>query len=294
MVELNKDDDMSEGLYYEKEHLICSKFKSVEESAFVYIKVKNEMQILTEQYCKDNLIVFLVKGEFRIHSKYYDKRFMTGGSMFAIPKGIAYEIQCSAQSQILLFYFDRPKSLCSKHIISPFHSALRESAYLGGTLQIKDSMLNFIRLLEVYIHSGVNCIHLHALKKDEVFLMLRWFYSREDVDLLFYPIFKHTCSFRSYVLDNFEKVSQVSELISASNLSKSVFYEKFKKEFGISPKKWLTDRLKEQIISRIQRPDVLAKDLMCEFNFSSPEYLNSFCKKEFGMTPSDLINSYRN
>ena len=94
-------------------------------------------------------------------------------------------------------------------------------------------------------------------------------------------------------MESLEHVNSVSELIQLCNMSDSLFYKRFKQEFGISAKQWLINQLKDRIRKKILEPKITAKALMNEFNFSSPEHLNLFCKKQFGMTPSQLIKSHQ-
>ena len=282
---------MKPKLYYKNEHICCSKYKKKEDATFYF--EQTDEYIFQEESCKNNLMIFIINGSIRIKSHYFDNKIIHNGEMFTIPKNFSYQIATSKKSKILFFYFDSPSSSCSKQVLNSYRKLVLDSDYKGTSLPIKQSVSKFISLLDIYLTAGASCTHLHDLKKEELFLNLRWFYSKEDLAHLLYPILKHTCSFRRFVLDNCEKVNNVTEMIEYSNLSKSLFYEKFKKEFGMPAKQWMVDRLKHKILYRIAEPDITAKDLMNEFNFSSPEHLNSFCKKQFGMTPTDLIKSHR-
>lgn len=288
-----KEGVMKPKLYYKNEHIGCSKYKTKEEATFYFEEPKGSKNIFQEETCKNNLMIFVISGTIKIKSHYFKNKIICEGEMFTIPKDFAYRITTSDETRLLFFYFDSPSSSCSKQVLNSYRKLVLDSEYKGTSLPIKQSINEFITLLDTYLTAGASCAHLHDLKKEELFLNLRWFYSKEDLAHLMYPILKHTCSFRRFVLDNCEKVNNVSEMIEYSNLSKSVFYEKFKKEFGISAKQWMVNRLKHKILYRIAEPDITAKDLMSEFNFSSPEHLNSFCKKQFGMTPTDLIKSHK-
>ncbi|MGL4804771.1 MAG: helix-turn-helix domain-containing protein [Bacteroidales bacterium] len=281
-------------LHYKNEHVGCSKYKSKEDAAFFFESTSDAACIYKENACKNNLLMFVVEGSIRIKSHYFRNRKIGKDEMFAIPKDFSYQITTSGKTRLLFFYFDSPASSCSKQVLNSYRKLVLESEYKGTALMIKTPVQEFIQLLDIYLTAGASCAHLHDLKKEEVFLNLRWFYSKEDLAHLFFPILKHTCSFRRFVLDNCEKVNNVTEMIEYSNLSKSVFYEKFKKEFGVSAKQWMVNRLKNKMLFRVSEPDITAKDLMSEFNFSSPEHLNSFCKKQFGMTPTDLIRTHQN
>lgn len=259
------------------------------ESTFYYISQKDNIE---EAYCKNNLIIFILDGTIQITSYYFNDQHIKSNTMLCIPKGFSYRIKSSKGTRLLFFYFETFNNWYTKQGLCFSQKLIIEQQYKGTAIHINQSLREYLKSLDIYLQVNANyCTYLHEIKTEELFFNLHWFYTKEDLAKLLFPIIKNTGSFRRFVIDNCDKVNNVSELIKQSNISKSVFYTKFKKEFGIPAKKWMLNRLKDKILYRIADPEITPKDLMREFNFSSPEHLNSFCKKQFGMSPTLLIQS---
>lgn len=275
-------------IHYVEEHHQCISFRPENRSAFIfkeYAKGNN----LKEQSVSSNLIVFLIEGKCLISSKEFSELVFDAGEMIAIPEHFPYDISVTEDCKLLFMHFDAPACNCSKLILNSYKRFIDDAAFEVSPTAIIEPLNEFIDLLDYYSSAGASCAHLYEIKKEEFFLILRLFYTKEELAHFFYPILKYTCTFRRFVLDNYQKVNSVAEMIDASNMSKTVFYEKFKKTFGVSAKQWLLARQKQQILNMAADPEVSAKDIMVSFNFSSLEHLNSFCKRQFGLTPKELI-----
>lgn len=273
---------------YIEEHLQCASFRPANRSSFV-IKEYAKGDILKERSVKSNLIVFLIEGKCLISSKEFSELVLDAEQMIAIPEHFPCEISVTENCKLLFMHFDAPTCNCSKLILNSYKRFVDDGTFETTPTAIIEPLNQFVDLLEYYMSSGASCAHLYEIKKEEFFLILRLFYTKEELAHFFYPILKYTCTFRRFVLDNYQKVNSVAEMIDASNMSKTVFYEKFKKTFGVSAKQWLLARQKQQILNMASDPEVSAKDIMVSFNFSSLEHLNSFCKRQFGLTPKELI-----
>lgn len=273
---------------YIEEHQQCVSFRPENRSSFIFKKY-SKGDTLKERSVSSNLIVFLIEGKCLISSKEFSELVFEAGQMIAIPEHFPCEILVVKNCKLLFMYFDAPTCNCSKLILNSYKRIVDDDTFETTPIAIIEPLNQFIDLLEYYLSAGASCAHLYEIKKEEFFLILRLFYTKEELAHFFYSILKYTCTFRRFVLDNYKKVNSVAEMIDASNMSKTVFYEKFKKTFGVSAKQWLLARQKQQILNMASDPEVSAKDIMVSFNFSSLEHLNSFCKRQFGLTPTELI-----
>lgn len=275
-------------IYYLEEHSSCRHFMSEKDSLFEFIKF-DHADVYKSRKAKLNALIFFIAGNFKLVVGKRKGQSVNESSMFAVSEFESFKIHGSDNSKMMIMYFDSPVSACSKAIFYSYIKYVNPDEYKDIPLPVNPPMGAFIELLNEYVSAGASCAHLFELKREELFLALRWFYTKEELGHLFYRVVKDSCSFRRFVLDNYMKFDNVGEMIEASNMSKSAFYEKFKNTFSVSVKQWLLSRQKQQMLSKAAEPDMTAKDLMNEFNFSSPAHLTTFCKKQFGLTPSDLI-----
>ncbi len=237
-----------------------------------------------------NVFLFVLKGAVSIRGS--DNAIIVHNDMFVtFPLMDPIDIEFIEDTELLLFYYNEPTSFSATRILQNMKTKIiNESLCNGYTLEQNNHIKQYLELLKIYILSNNECMDLYNLKKEELFILIKSLYKDEDLAYFFYPILKSACSFRKYILDQHVNYTNVAGLMKGLNMSKTVFYEKFKDTFGVSAKQWLILRLKERMAKRAKDDIVSAKDLMIEFNFSSPQHLNTFCKKQFGMTPSMLLN----
>ena len=125
------------------------------------------------------------------------------------------------------------------------------------------------------------------------FFLLRGFYEKPEIALLFHPIIGKELEFKDFVMQNYTRVNNLDELITLSHMGRTSFYIKFKKEFGITAKKWMMKQLKERILGKVSEPGVRVKQLMEVCNFESQAQLYRYFKQQFHCTPKQLIEQYR-
>jgi AraC-like DNA-binding protein len=120
-------------------------------------------------------------------------------------------------------------------------------------------------------------------------LIFRWFYSKEQLAQLFYPIVGQSLDFKAFVLDNYLRARNIQELTNLAMMGRSSFDIKFKKEFGMSPGQWLLKQKAKHIKIQMAMPGVTVSDIMMKFDFNSPTHFSRFCSQHFGCPPAKMI-----
>ena len=98
--------------------------------------------------------------------------------------------------------------------------------------------------------------------------------------------------FKRFVLAHYRKAEYTDALSDMCGYSLYTFRRIFKKEFGISPHKWLTMKGAEHVRHRLSLPYIPFADIIEEFHFSSPQQFNRFCKDNLGDTSTELRKRY--
>jgi AraC-like DNA-binding protein len=153
-------------------------------------------------------------------------------------------------------------------------------------------LTSFFDLLVTYLKGGIDCEHLHEIKEKEFFLVLRRCYSKEEIMSLLYPIIGIS-DFKSFVLQNYKEVENVSELADMSGMGRTAFDCKFREVFGISARQWMLKQIASHIRYKAMDPEITIKDVMNEFKFNSATHFNRFCKQQFDCTPGELLRQAR-
>lgn len=135
---------------------------------------------------------------------------------------------------------------------------------------------------------GLNCIHYHRLKQEELCILLRGYYSPEQLYGLLGSIVGGSDNFKDFVLRNYKNITDIAAFASIANMSVRNFQRKFKAEFNLSAREWLNERRAEHILRDIRSSDKTIAEIALSYGFASPSYFTIFCKQHFGKTPSQL------
>lgn len=94
--------------------------------------------------------------------------------------------------------------------------------------------------------------------------------------------------FKSLVLTHYRKANNAEELADLCGYGIHTFRRMFKKEFELPVQKWLIMKRAEIVRHRLSQKNIPYADIIDEFNFSSPQELNRFCKTNLRDTPSGI------
>ena len=279
-------------LLYLKEHLTCNRYLADIRTGFVFKKLKKGNMFGLEQGLSHQLLVFLEGSRTIDYGCFLGKKF-SAGEMVLIHRRSSYVGQVTEDMKIVVMSFDCLIGECDKLVFESYANYRSSIKYDFRATPIRYPLTDFFHLLIYYLQNGINCAHLHEIKHKELFLCLRWFYTKEEITYLFYELIGKSMDFRQFIYDNYKKVSSIAELIELSNVSKPVFYRRFKKEFGASAYQWILKHRREEIIRMVVNPQICIDDLYEKFGYASKESFHNFCRKEFGCTPKQLMNRYR-
>jgi AraC-like DNA-binding protein len=278
---------MSDILYI-GEHVSCRHYVSDHRCCFRYLEL-NEGDSLEFENINHNYLGFILEGRQLLDCNEFKERRFEAGEIVMIPKMAKFAGRALTKGRMLICVFDVPKNICDRFNLQSYWPICKEINYDFRAIGIVPQMISFIDTLVYYLQQGVNCEHFHEMKQQEMLLILRWFYTKEQVAELFYPIIGHSLDFKALVLENYNKVANVNELAALSSMSRSSFDEAFKKEFGMPAGKWLLQRKAQDVLYQMSKPGATLSDIMIQFDFSSPSHMTRFCKQHFGRTPSEIM-----
>lgn len=277
-------------LFYAEEHLKCSKYMRKVEDGFMLKEIPRGDLYIKSDTTRKNHLIAVISGSIEFMYEEYPPRVINAGEIFVLSRSAVVHSRCIEDAKMIILIFEIPTINCEKINFQELREMAKTVECKFNVLPVRNALGLFYSTLEAYLKVEVNCAHLHALKQDELLLCLRYFYTKEELAALFYPMLYKTYDFRHLVLENYEKVKSVKELIDLSHMSKSVFFAKFQEEFGVSAKQWLITKLIQKIEYAALEPDITVKELMLKFNFDSLSSFQRFCKDNTGQTPLELIN----
>jgi AraC-like DNA-binding protein len=276
-------------LFYIEEHLACSNyvsdysigFKSYHVSAGEYFTFSNK---------EFNCLFFFLKGNVNLiyESQEYNLKKNT---IAFLPVSSEYKIFVSSEANIVVNYFNKPIDLCEKLALENLTSFIGKKSHTP-ILRMKTPLRLFLNTLTFYLNEGVSCKHFHEIKEKELFFILRFFYTKEEIAGLFAPIVSRNLDFKNLVLNNYLNINSVKELAKTCNYSLSSFNRIFKNNFNESPYIWLQNQKLKYITGKLSNKNIPFSQIIDEFGFSSPAHFTIYCKKHLHLTPSQFRKTH--
>ena len=165
---------------------------------------------------------------------------------------------CSAKvledTVLLRCHFDKNTQMCSRFALEnlPRLVDLSSIPQAFNPLPIRERLRQFLVNLYACLDDGLGCRHFHVMKRQELALLFRGYYSKEELAAFFYPVLSEDMDFKELVLANFRDVKELDALAKLANLSPATFSRRFKKTFGLSFAQWLEKRKVEDILRDIR------------------------------------------
>lgn len=253
----------------------------------------NEGEAFTLTNKKNNHIIFVITGQLSINCDQFDDIPVCREEMIFLPNKSDCSYKVLSASKIIVFTFDRFKNQCDKYTFQMLAEKSEGINYALQAVKIHDLLKDYIFLLIRYIQKGVNCYHLHEEKQQELFILLRACYTREEILFFFYPLITHDMDFRQIVLERYLEAKNVKEFARLTGYNISDFRNKFLVNFGEPVYQWMQKRKSNSIKFKLITENTDIATLSDEFGFSSPAHFNKFCKKVFGMPPAKLRKQLR-
>jgi len=216
--------------------------------------------------------------------------FASGDIVF-FPVSFDFNITFVSSGEMMDISFDTTVEVfreLQKILITKGNSSLME---FNGRLRMKFPMNLYVLLIQSYLKDGVMDADLSAAKLTELFIIFRTYYNEQEVRLLFEPL---TCSLPEFKIMVFSKMNlkyNIEELANACNMSKRTFERRFSETFGgIPPYEWLQKQKAKKMLRMASCAGTTISDIIQEFDFYDPSHLYKFTKKQFGLSPEELLD----
>lgn len=273
-------------LLYKEEHLACYNYQKEDKAPIEGLKINAAN--LWENIAEESKIIFVIEGRINISYGEVTDRIVDSKQMFILRQGYQYKAYVEEDTFIMIFRISSQINFCDRFSIQQLYKKESKTEEVFNLLEVNDRLRGFLHWTYVNISDGIKCTHFFDIKKQELFFLLRAYYSKEDLALLFSSLLNNDQIFSNFIYDNHYKVKNIQQLVALSNYSVSAFNKRFKKSFGISPYKWMKDQRAKRIFHEINNYTKNFKVISEEYGFSSLSQFNDFCKVHFGLTPGEI------
>ncbi|MDR1557491.1 MAG: AraC family transcriptional regulator [Tannerellaceae bacterium] len=273
-------------LLYVQEHLTCKNYVSDFHIGFSYYEVKEgESLRSTEKYF--NYFIFLLEGEVMISCNEFRNHLCRGGEMIFIAQDSESVAETLTEVKYVLLSFDNQFTLCDQLALESLQNNDKKPS-IFNKIDIRPPLRLVLDSVLFYLEHKIQCRHLHAIKQKELFLIFRAFYTKEEMARFLSPMLNRNMDFKAFVLQHYQEVKTVEELANMCKISVRSFNRKFNEYFGDSPYSWMLKQKSRHIKTRLADGKTTFGSIIKEYGFSSPAHFTTYCKKQFGESPSKL------
>lgn len=260
-----------------------------------HFDVKNHLagEIVRNDDTNTNYLIFCRTGHARISSTLFHDEILCAGEVMFVPRGS----ECSgvALSDVTLLVHKFNNTVCQneKCILAYLysHRHLRSKIYCSK-LTVPKSLQILISGIVSYLTDETHDNDLWKLKHKELIWVFTRYYETEELQSFFHPMTDEQVPFRNLVMTHYRRANNTEELAELCGYGVHTFRRIFKNEFGVPVHQWLIKKRAENVNFRLSQIYIPFSDIIDEFNFSSPQELNRFCKANIGDTPSNIRQKY--
>lgn len=236
-----------------------------------------------------NYLIFCRSGNARISSTLFHDEILCAGEVIFVPRGSECSGVALSDVTLLMHKFNNTVCQHEKCILAYLysHRHVRSKIYCCK-LTVPESLQILISGIISYLTDEMHDNDLWKLKHKELIWGFTRYYEPEELQSFFHPMTDEQVPFRNLVLTHYRKANNTEELAELCGYGVHTFRRIFKNEFGTPVYRWLIQKRAEHIKYRLSMSYIPLSDIIDEFNFSSAQHFNSFCKQYLGDTPGNL------
>lgn len=249
-----------------------------------------------EIFIHTNEVVFFMEGAIRYILDNYPPLENSAGQFIFLPCGGKLSFEALIDSTITVFRLNKPVDLCEGYHPQKLYvqteggcTRKSEQCYCPiESLYVNEQVSYFLEGVKRNLSGGLCCKYFFGLKIKELFLMLRAYYSKEELKNFLKPVLSVDTAFSEYIRVNRDKYTTVKQLAASLNVTPKAFATKFKYVFGSTPYSWIKREKVETIRQLLLAGDKSLKLIAAENGFNTVQQFTNFCKKELGASPTQL------
>lgn len=271
-----------------EEHFACEYNIAGKNATFGYGELEPGRLLAWEKQKRSSL-VFILSGDVDARAGNAPLSHVRPKRFFFVPPGNALSMTAGRHPVRMAYCrFNTDLALCNRYMLRELAAHLPEVwSYRMQTYPLCKSLYNELEAAFGMMKEELMCLHYQQVKTDLIFMTLRYFYTREELALLFAPILGKERGFKESVLYLATEVDSVKDLASGMNMSCSSLKRKFRETFGTSVGSWLLEQKKSRLYNDLVTTNIPLDELAAKYGLSAG-YLGAFCKRHFGHSPAEL------
>ena len=235
-------------------------------------------------------VVFMMEGELQYVIRDHHPVELVKGHFIFVP--IGRTLNYTAKTNCLIFILRQSTNirLCHSFSIEKLYNGMATGNLSGRMtpLEINSRLYHYIDGLKDTCEDGIMCRYFFETKIIEFFVLLRTYYSDEQLYGLFLPVLSPDTEFSEFVHKNHHKYKTIREMAKAMNFTTGQFTDRFRRVFSLSPREWMQQEKTKRVFTDICDTNKVLKQIAAEHGFAVQAHLIRFCRQKFDMTPGEM------
>lgn len=265
----------------------CSSYSELPEPGFYLCSIKAGETFVLESG-ETNHLLFTRSGSFTISSIERNGYQVNASSVIFCSRMHSYTIVAEQDVELLIARFVVGNVTAEGETYRSIGAEMATISYEFAALPMVDIMDGFVRSVVLFLENNINVKAIHRAKLEEMFVIFRHFYSRQDYLRLFYSLFNNNISFRMLVINNAPNARNVEALARMCGHSLSHFKLLFSQHFDTTPYVWMQQHRAVEISALLGDISISLKSIIKKYGFTSHGHFSLFCRKFLGDTPRAL------
>lgn len=268
-------------------HSDCRECQRTKKGGFRYVESKKgeKFDFISED---DFTIIFILTGKANISCNEFINVPFHAKEMCLLPISAQCVWETVEDATGILLTGDQEMSICDKVALQTHAGSWLNVEEKFNSLKIRPRIIEYLLGIKNYLKDGITCPLMHSTKLREFSILLRAYYTHDEVLDFFLPTVKYNHNFELFIMKNYLKMKGVQEFIDLSGLNVNTFNRKFKMHFGETPYQWLVKQKSKHILHELMIKDKSIAKIMRDFDFSDASHFNRYCKNMFGKSPSEI------
>lgn len=260
--------------YYNSDFNVEFNIKQERKGKTIQIK---EMQL--------NHLLFILEGELNVSCNEFRNHLCVAGDMLFVSRESNLSAEAYTETTYLLLSFNNQTQLLEQLELGDLKEYANERN-IFNKLDVRPPLHGVLDSLLFYKKNKISSQLLDEAKQKEIFLVLKTFYTKQELSRFLKPILNQEMDFKAFVIKHHMGAKNVEELAQICNLSVRSLTRKFKVYFDDSPYRWMLKQKSHHVKEMLVDKKIPMQHIIKEYGFSSPAHFTTYCKKHFGMTPS--------
>lgn len=243
-----------------------------------------------EVFLDSNILIFVIKGTKILHFENEDLLIQEGDVLF-LKSGLY------VMSEVLDDYYEAILFMYEDSLLLEFIKKY-EIEFVQN-----DSPKNFLKInKQTLFENFVNSIMFHLsndslaskqiikLKLEEAFLNILSSKNKDDFKSFLFSIISNN-SFKIEIEKSFDCKENILTLAKKMNITELSFRNSFKDCFGITPKKWQTQKRLQKAKILLEQTNLNVTEVCIECGFDNISWFIQTFKSEYNITPKQIKNN---